>query len=73
MEYTQLGSSGIKVSRLCLGCMSFGDPASKMHAWTLDPDKSEEIIKHALDLGINFSTRQTLIPPAQAKNTWAER
>ena len=54
MEYTQLGSSGIKVSRLCLGCMSFGDPASKMHAWTLDPDKSEEIIKHALDLGINF-------------------
>ena len=54
MEYTQLGSSGIKVSRLCLGCMGFGDPASKMHAWTLDPDKSEEIIKHALDLGINF-------------------
>ena len=54
MEYTQLGNSGIKVSRLCLGCMSFGDPASKMHAWTLDPDKSEEIIKHALDLGINF-------------------
>ena len=54
MEYTPLGSSGIKVSRLCLGCMSFGDPASKMHAWTLVPDKSEEIIKHALDLGINF-------------------
>ena len=54
MQYTQLGNSGIKVSRLCLGCMSFGDPASKMHAWTLDPDKSEEIIKHALDLGINF-------------------
>ena len=54
MEYTQLGNSGIIVSRLCLGCMSFGDPASKMHAWTLDPDKSEEIIKHALDLGINF-------------------
>lgn len=54
MEYTQLGNSGIKVSRLCLGCMSFGDPASKMHAWTLDPDKSEEIIKYALDLGINF-------------------
>ena len=61
MEYTQLGSSGIKVSRLCLGCMSFGDPASKMHAWTLDPERSD------------FSTRQTLIPPAQAKNTWAER
>ena len=42
------------MSRLCLGCMSFGDPASKMHAWTLDPDQSEAIIRHALDLGINF-------------------
>ena len=54
MEYTQLGNSGIRVSRLCLGCMSFGDPASNMHAWTLDPDRSAEIIGHALDLGINF-------------------
>ena len=54
MQYTTLGNSGIKVSRFCLGCMSFGDPASKMHAWTLDPAQSEEIIRHALDLGINF-------------------
>jgi 1-deoxyxylulose-5-phosphate synthase len=54
MNYLNLGNSDIKVSRFCLGCMSFGDPASKMHAWTLDPDKSEMIIKHALDLGINF-------------------
>ncbi len=50
MEYVQLGNSGIQVSRFCLGCMSFGDPASNMHAWTLDPDASETIIKHALDL-----------------------
>ncbi len=54
MQYTKLGNSGIEVSRFCLGCMSFGDPASKMHAWTLDPDESEAIIKHALELGINF-------------------
>lgn len=54
MNYLKLGNSDINVSRFCLGCMSFGDPASKMHAWTLDPDKSEIIIKHALDLGINF-------------------
>ena len=54
MQYTELGTSGIRVSRLCLGCMSFGDPASKMHAWTLDPERSEAIIRHALDLGINF-------------------
>ena len=54
MQYTTLGNSGIKVSKFCLGCMSFGDPASNMHAWTLDPDASEAVIKHALDLGINF-------------------
>ena len=54
MKYAQLGDSGITVSKLCLGCMSFGDPASNMHAWTLNADESEAIIKHALDLGINF-------------------
>ena len=54
MEYARLGNSDIEVSKLCLGCMSFGDPASNMHAWTLDPAASEKIIKHALDLGINF-------------------
>ncbi|MEL7608648.1 MAG: aldo/keto reductase [Bacillota bacterium] len=54
MEYTKLGNSDLQVSRFCVGCMSFGDPASKMHAWTLNPEESETIIKHALDLGINF-------------------
>lgn len=54
MEYARLGNSDIEVSKLCLGCMSFGDPASNMHAWTLSPGESEKIIRHALDLGINF-------------------
>jgi aryl-alcohol dehydrogenase-like predicted oxidoreductase len=54
MEYVRLGNSDLQVSRLCVGCMSFGDPASKMHAWTLNPEESEAIIKRALDLGINF-------------------
>lgn len=54
MEYGKLGNSPLTVSRLCVGCMSFGDPASLMHAWTLDPTESEAIIKHALSLGINF-------------------
>lgn len=54
MKYAPLGHSGIEVSQLCLGCMSFGDPASKMHAWTLNPQETEHIVKHALDLGINF-------------------
>ena len=54
MDYIKLGNSDLEVSRFCLGCMSFGDPASKMHDWTLNPEQSETIIKHALDLGINF-------------------
>lgn len=54
MEYSRLGNSDIKVSRLCVGCMSFGDPRSNFHAWTLSAEESEKIVKHALDLGINF-------------------
>lgn len=54
MEYVKLGNSDLQVSRLCVGCMSFGDPASNMHAWTLNPTQSETLIKRALDIGINF-------------------
>lgn len=53
MEYAKIGNTEIEVSRLCLGCMSFGK-AGTMHVWTLDEEKSEEIIRHALDQGINF-------------------
>ena len=53
MEYTELGKTGIEVSQVCLGCMSFGK-AGTMHDWTLDEEKSEEVIRHALSLGINF-------------------
>lgn len=54
MKYTKLGNTDINVSKICLGCMSFGDPASKMHSWTLNPEETQNIVKHALDLGINF-------------------
>ena len=53
MEYTKLGNTDIEVSKLCIGCMSFGK-AGTMHDWTLDEAESEKMIKHALDLGINF-------------------
>ena len=52
MEYTQLGNSNLNVSRLCVGCMSFGVPGG--HAWTLNPQESESLVQRALDLGINF-------------------
>ena len=53
MEYVQLGKSDLKVSKICLGCMSFGEK-TKTWPWTLDQEKTDEIIKKALDLGINF-------------------
>ncbi len=53
MEFTKLGNTDITVSKLCVGCMSFGK-AGTMHDWTLDEKQSEDIISHALDLGINF-------------------
>ncbi|SDF78224.1 aldo/keto reductase [Halorientalis regularis] len=52
MEYTTLGSTGMEVSRLCLGCMSFGDP--DWREWVLEDDAAHEIIDRAIDLGINF-------------------
>ena len=52
MEYTTLGNTGLDVSRLCLGCMSFG--TSDWRDWVLDEDESHEIIERAIDLGINF-------------------
>ena len=53
MEYTKIGNTDIEVSKLCIGCMSFGK-AGTMHDWTLDEAESEKVIRHALDLGINF-------------------
>ena len=54
MDYIRLGSTGLKVSRICLGCMSYGVPARGAHPWTLPEDLSRPFIKRALDAGINF-------------------
>jgi aryl-alcohol dehydrogenase-like predicted oxidoreductase len=54
MEYVKLGHTGLEVSRICLGCMTFGVPNRGPHPWTLDEAASRPIIKKALDLGINF-------------------
>lgn len=54
MEYTTLGKTDIKISRLCVGCMSFGKPSADFHEWTLDPQETEKMVSHALELGINF-------------------
>ncbi|MEG0295914.1 MAG: aldo/keto reductase [Clostridium sp.] len=54
MEYKKLGNSDLMVSRICMGCMGFGDATKGQHSWTLDEIHSREIIKHGLELGINF-------------------
>src|SRR5215207_2728090 len=54
MEYARLGSTGMQVSRLCLGCMGFGDAERWVHKWVLNEENSRPIIKKALELGINF-------------------
>ena len=54
MQYTTLGHSGIEISKLCLGGMSFGEASPKFHQWTIDQDATREVIKHALEAGINF-------------------
>ncbi|MGV3492013.1 MAG: aldo/keto reductase [Devosia sp.] len=54
MQYTRLGYTGLEVSRLCLGCMSFGEPGRGSHEWTLDEEKSRPILRAAWEAGINF-------------------
>ena len=53
MEYTKLGNTDIAISKLCVGCMSFGK-AGTMHDWTLNEADTEQVVRHALSLGINF-------------------
>jgi 1-deoxyxylulose-5-phosphate synthase len=54
MQYRNLGQSGLVVSRVCLGCMSFGDPTKGRHSWILNEEKSRPIIRQAIESGINF-------------------
>lgn len=54
MKYVNLGRSGLKVSRLCLGCMSYGEPERLPQPWSLDEKASRPLIRQALEAGINF-------------------
>ena len=54
MEYVKLGRSDLRVSKICLGCMSFGEASPDFHTRTLNQEQTDEMIKKALDLGINF-------------------
>ena len=54
MEYAKLGHSGIEVSRICIGGMSFGEPDAANHEWTIGPEETEAVIAHAFENGINY-------------------
>jgi aryl-alcohol dehydrogenase-like predicted oxidoreductase len=54
MEYTRLGSTGLQVSRICLGCMSYGEPERGAHPWSLDEETSQPFFRQAIEAGINF-------------------
>ena len=54
MKYTKLGSSDLKVSCICMGCMGFGEAGNGQHRWTVDEEHSREIIRRGLELGVNF-------------------
>jgi len=54
MDYRRLGTTGLKVSRICLGCMTYGDAKRGAHEWTLGEEESRPLIKAAVEAGINF-------------------
>ncbi len=54
MKYVKLGKSDLTVSRICMGCMGFGDAANGQHSWTVDEAHSREIIRRGLECGVNF-------------------
>ena len=50
MKYTRLGATGMEVSRICLGCMTYGDPNRGAHSWTLNEEQSRPLIRKALEI-----------------------
>ena len=70
MEYVKLGRTGLEVSRICLGCMSYGVPGRGNHAWSIDEEDSRPFIKRALE-GINFFDRRTDIHSTAARRSSA--
>ena len=73
MKYTKLGNSDLTVSRICMGCMGFGDAENGQHSWTVDEAATREIVKHGLDCGINFLTQPSAIRAGRASDTSAVR
>jgi aryl-alcohol dehydrogenase-like predicted oxidoreductase len=70
MEYTTLGTTGIEVSRICLGCMSFGDP--DWRGWVLPPEDGHELVERALELGITFFDTANMYSKGESERVLGE-
>src|ERR1700689_4092337 len=73
MEYVNLGKTGLKVSRICLGCMSYGEPATGeltpgSHAWALNEEESQPFFRQALELGFNFFDTANVYSRGESEN-----
>lgn len=73
MQYTKLGKSELNVSRICMGCMGFGDAQRGQHSWTIDEPHTREIVRRGLELGINFLIRPSPIRAVPVNSTLAVR
>ena len=70
MEYTTLGTTGVEVSRICLGCMSFGDPSWR--EWVLPPEEGHELVERALDLGVTFFDTANMYSKGESERVLGE-
>lgn len=73
MEYIKLGRTGLEVSRICLGCMSYGVPDQGNHAWSLGEEDSRPFIKRALEGGINFFDTANRYSLGSSEESWVAR
>lgn len=73
MKYIQFGSTELYVSRLCLGCMTYGEPSRGNHAWTLPEESSLPMLQQAYEAGINFLTQQIATLTAAVKKFLAKQ
>jgi len=69
MRYVKLGNTGLDISPIALGCMTFGEPNRGYPSWTLPEDESRPLIRQAIEAGINSSTRQTPTRRAPARKS----
>ena len=71
MQYTKLGRTGLDVSPICIGCMGFGDPSRGWPAWSLDEAASRQLIRHAVEAGINFFDTANMYSNGSSEEIWA--